>query len=105
MPRCESCGSIVKKTEIRLNAERSRTCCVRCENEGPVNNEQYQFNLRLTENGVEMSARTPSTGFEYKDSWGGIRAKLTDIKNKLTEEPPKALPSNVVGLPVRANEG
>ncbi len=106
MPRCEGCGSIVKKSEIRLDAERARTCCTKCEKIGPVHDEQYQFNLRLTENGVEMSARTPSVGFEYRDSWPGIRNKLIDIKNKLTEEP-RQLPSNVVELPAKiiSNEG
>lgn len=102
MPKCESCGTIVKKAEIRFDEMRSRTCCTNCAKEGPVQNTDFRLDLRLSEKGIEISGRSPSVGFEYADSWSDIRRKLVGLKEKLTEEP-KQLGGKVIELKV--NEG
>lgn len=99
MPKCETCGTIVKKSEIRFDEMRSRTCCTKCSKEGPVQDTDYRIDLRFSEKGLEVSARTPSVGFEYADTWPSIGRKLRDFKTKLfDEEEPKQLGGKVVVL-------
>jgi hypothetical protein len=85
MPRCESCGSIVSKSEITFNPSYERTSCSRCTSVGSVFDEPVQINLRITSNGIEFSTRSD---YEYKASWSEVKYNLRRMRKGEPEIPP-----------------
>jgi|PlaIllAssembly_1097288.scaffolds.fasta_scaffold00109_15 hypothetical protein len=85
MKKCDSCGSIVKESTMAVD-ENNRTSCPRC---NEVAN--YLLEVRATEHGIQVAARSPSFEAQYSSSWDGIRHAVESIRRRpvMDKEAPK----------------
>lgn len=89
MPRCETCGSIVSKDEIKFDSERDRTICACCDRRGPVNSSKYEVNLRFTEQGFAVYGKAPNGEIAFAESWNNVKQAFDNTKDE--KDPPLKL--------------